>query len=876
MLSVARRDIRSWFGNPVGYVFIVAFVLWSTWSLMTPQFFMTNLANLDTLNAAFPWILLLFVPALTMGAFANERSSGTQELLFTLPASEWTLLLGKYLAAAGIYTIVLAFSITVPIGLTMLGIPDWGQLFCNYLGFWLLGLMLISVALVASQLVNNLAVAWVLGVMFGAIVLYFGWACQLLGLGPAWFFNSPLGQFAEFARGMVPLSGVVLFAGLTAAFLILNHALLRHRTAMAEDLPGVHGTVRCFSLAVGTAALTVIAVHALPRFDGTIERIHSLGAESRRVLASLDAKNPVTVTAFVSENVPQQLIEQKRNLLNLLDQFDSIGGAAVERRVVITEPYSPEARDAEKNYGIQPRTLMSGEAGSASEDTVYLGFVVQAGTEEIVTPFVEPAVPLEYELTRSIRVAANAGRRKVGVLKTDVELYGGFDFQSFRQKQRWQICDELQQQYKVENVDADQDYKQDLDALVVPQASSLSQEQMDRLAKWIEDGHPTLLLEDPAPLDAWGTAADDQKGGARAQLMGQPQGMKGEFGSFLGKFAIGFPRGEVVWDFSGKSFMGGRLPLEFVFVSGQGLDAESSITKGLQNVVLLMAGHIREQKKDGFTFQPLLTMQNPAKLARGARNGVTQKLNLFQFDPFGGGPQINPYAEREQRNGDMVIAARITGKPAEGKQKGVDLIYVGDLDLVGNQFFQIRRQVVDPNLRFDNVTFVLNCIDSLVGDESLTELRKRRPILRKLTRIEESQQQFEADWAEKKQEAESAAKKELADAQKRLDDAVAKIRDNKELDEQAKEIQVQTVQEVENRKFELAKAKIEDDKRARIEEAAHKRDVAKNAINNGYRLFTLILAPLPAMLVGFLTYFRRRARERAIVPQNRMVTGGGK
>jgi hypothetical protein len=149
-------------------------------------------------------------------------------------------------------------------------------------------------------------------------------------------------------------------------------------------------------------------------------------------------------------------------------------------------------------------------------------------------------------------------------------------------------------------------------------------------------------------------------------------------------------------------------------------------------------------------------------------------------------------------------------------------------------------------------------------------------LLRKLTKVEDSQRQFEEAWTGQKQEAENAAKTALADAQKRLDDAVAKIRDNKELDEQAKEIQVQTVQDVENRKFELAKAKIEDDKRASIELAAHKRDVAKNTINNGYRLFTLVLAPLPAVLLGFVTFFKRRARERAIVPQNRMVTGGVK
>ena len=154
------------------------------------------------------------------------------------------------------------------------------------------------------------------------------------------------------------------------------------------------------------------------------------------------------------------------------------------------------------------------------------------------------------------------------------------------------------------------------------------------------------------------------------------------------------------------------------------------------------------------------------------------------------GPQLNPYARHERRNADLDIAVRVQGKPKDDKSKGVNVIYVADLDMVSNQFFQIRRQYTDQNLSFDNVRFVLNCIDTLAGDESLIELRKRRPILRKLSAVENAQRDFDDKWTAEKDKAEADAADALKEAQGRLDQAVAKIRDDAALDEQAKEVKI--------------------------------------------------------------------------------------
>jgi ABC-2 type transport system permease protein len=878
--AVARRDLRSWFGNPTNYLFILLFVAVSAVALMWPAaFFVNNLATLDTWTRVFPLLAVFFVAAATMGMWTSERANGTQELLFTLPANDFDLLLGKFLAYVGVWTVSLLFTLPLPIALSLLGSPDWGQVFANYVGFWLFGTMLVSVSMVGSQLTQNGTLAFILSAIVCSLVVYLGSLLGLFGFN-SWVANGTEGQFSEFARGMIPLSGVVLFLGLCATFLYFNLALLsRRHWRSAGD--GAHGFVRSAGFAVGTLALTVIAVHMLGRFDATSEGIHSLGNESRQLLAGLDQNKTVIIKAYVSDEVPERLVQQRRLLLNLLDQFDSIGGNAVQKDLVIPQPFSPEAREAEANYGIRAQTLpVELAGGSYAEMQVFLGFAVTCGTQEVVTQFIEPGLPLEYELTRSIRVVSNAERKKVGVLKTDVEFAGGMDFQTFQQKQRWLIADELEQQYELENVDPAKDYPDTIACLVVPQPSSLEQEPMDRLQKWILAGKPVLLLEDPMPYNAPGTAADDQKGGMQARMMGGGGPQKGNFDGFLGSIGLRMPKTELVWDTSSRGLFGGQLPMTFVFAGGAGVAADSSITKGLQSAVFMGAGQLLPAGSEGITVQPLVS--SPAPTSQETMNGVVPKYESaqgrndgFLVFNFFGQMQPNPNARLRPVGKRLDLAVRVGGKPA-GAEQSLNLIAFADLDVVGNTFFQIRRQTDEANMRFDNVPLVMNCIDSLAGDESLIELRKRRPILRRLTAVESAQATFELEWSKQKGAAEEESDKALEAAKQRLDEAVDKIRNDTALDEQAKANKIVEVESVENRRFETEKADIEAKKKLRIEEAQYTRDASRRTIYNGYRLFTLLLAPVPALLFGIATFLRRRSRAAAIVPQNRLVRGGVK
>ena len=464
--AVFSREFFSYFGSPTGYVFITLFVFLSALgAFWQERFFQANLANLDQLNLWFPYLLVFLIPSITMTLWADEKRQGTEELLLTLPARDRELVLGKYFAALGIYTVALVFSLSHVVVLFWLGSPDLGMLASAYLGYWLMGAALIPLGLVASQLTDNLTVSFILGAALCALPVFIRQAGAIL-TGDSQRLAEQLSvpeQFRDLSSGVITTGALAYFLALGAAVLYLNIKLAARRRWPTPKL-GWHFGARALCLIAGAAALTVIAGRAGTRADVTSERIHSLSPDTLALLRSIDPHRPVFIQAYLSPEVPRSYLPVRSSLSNLLREYAAIGRERLNVRIVDTVKYSPEAREARERYGINPFRVPASEESAQANNEIFLGLVFSSGGEEFVIPQFDRGLPVEYELTRSIRVVSRAKRKKVGILQTGASLFGGFDFQRRANTSEWSIVSELKKQYEVAQIGAGADYPADVDA----------------------------------------------------------------------------------------------------------------------------------------------------------------------------------------------------------------------------------------------------------------------------------------------------------------------------------------------------------------------------------------------------------------------------
>ena len=881
IIAVFKRNYFSYFSNPAGYVFITLFVLVCAWGeFWQPTFFANNLADLAPLNQLMPYLLLFFIPAITMSTWAEERRLGTDELLLTLPARDSDVVIGKFLAAVGIYTTALVFSLSIVGILYTLGTPDPGVIAATYFGYWLMGVAIAAIGLVASVLSSNVTVAFILGAVFAAIPVFVGYVATMVP--QAWKPTiERLGiprQFGDsFTAGVIPLDGVFYFVTLAFTMLYVNIFLLGRRHWAGGQRSGViwaHSIIRIAAVAIAFISVDILITRHLPmRRDISEEGLSRLSPESLRLVGEISKDRPVYIEAYYTETVPRELVQTKDDLLNKLREFAAESRGSIRLNLVPTELYSAEAREAEKKYGITPRPIVGVEDAKQERDEVFLGVAFTSGLDEVIVPFFDKGLPVEYELARSIRVVSKTSRKKLGVLQTDAKLLGGFDFRSMGQNNEWPVVSELKKQYEVSSVSADTPIPTDLDVLLVAQPSSLTQKQIDNLIAHVKAGKATLLFLDPLPLVDPQISPELPRQSPGGQFGGgPPPEPKGDLSPLLDLLGIDWPTSEIVWDpYSPHPNLGRDLPPEIVFVAkgGGGDDAFNSsqpASAGLQEIVMMFGGQLRA-KSGGPEFIPLL---------RSSRQGGTIPWSRIVTPTMMGGMSINPSAPHSASGIAYTLAARVQGKaatpktsPAEDAAKAkaeapsnasINAIVIADLDMISEQFFELRRRKIE-NLDFDNVTFVLNCVDVLAGDDSYIDLRKRRLAHRTLTKLEEKTKSFVDSQQKESKAAEDAATDQLAAAQKRLDEKIEALRKRTDLDDRTKAVMIANSESVEQRRLDVEKATIDDERRKKL--LASKADTEMNirAIQRDSRLTALLLPPLPAVILGLFVLAVRAGRE---------------
>jgi ABC-2 type transport system permease protein len=889
--AVWKRNVAGYFSGVLGYLFIAVFVVAASVLAFDEKFFVENQCNLDQLSESFPWLLLFIIPAVTMTIWAEEKKLGTDELLFTLPATDAEILTGKYLAAVTVYTVALLFSATLTGVLAYLGDPDWQRVISTYFGYWIAGGALLAAGMFGSVLTSSATVAFILGVLFSAVPIALDWT----GLGRMlgnFGIREPLsvpGNLKDITIGVIPLGSVVYFIALAAFFLYLNAVMIarRHWGGQKDSGMGWQYAVRTISLGVVALCATYVFAVWGGRIDMTSERLYTLSPVTRGVIKQIDPERPVMLQAYVSPRVPEDFVAVRKNLLALLRQYQGIGGKRIDLRIVDTTPFSKEAEEATAG-GVQRREVESERNGRYIRDDIYLGVAVSSGYDRVVIPYLEKGTPIEYELTRAIGTVSKEKRPTVGILTTDAKVMGGMDMSSFRQTPEWRLVRELKKQYVVKEISPDEEIKDDAcDVLIAVLPSSLTQPQMENLVSFVKRGRPTLLFDDPIPyfidpsLQLVPSSPNKPSTGGGMMGMGaQPGGPKADGGralSLLDALGIDWDVESILYDFaSPHPQYTERFPRELVFVTKpegkstndetSGLSQDSVITRGLQEVIVWFGGGIEKRSGSKLEFTPLLRSH------RGTSGIISfNEVAKSSGFPFGGGRSLDFEAAQKKKpdKQEHIIAAAIKSPEAK-KDSGVNAIFVADADLVHDVMFDVwERELLD--LKIDNVLFVLNCVDSLAGNEDYIALRNRRAEQKNLVRIDAEKAQFLGTTQSKVVEANAKAEEALADAKKRMNEELDKLRNDKSIDAGVRDARLRVVEERESRLLTLKEKEIKRDAEETVRQAKSELEQRIDTIENRVKFWAWIIPPIPAIVLGLIMLVRRINDERRGIVSERLV-----
>ena len=694
------------------------------------------------------------------------------------------------------------------------------------------------------------------------------------------------------------------------------------------------------------------------RYDATQGKVSSLSPDTKRIVSNLDSDRPVRIEAFISKSVPETYVKTKRDLTNVLREFSTWGGSKIDMHIhdnLLAS--SDDATRAKEQYGIEGNPITIRTRGQIRQESLFMGAAISCGRDRVIVPFFDRGIPVEYELVRSIATVTKSERKRLGVVRTDAELFGGFSMMGQRPKQL--IIEELEKQYEVEEVDLSSPVKEkQYDVLLVVQPSSLTQPHLDHLIAAIRDGQPTAIFEDPMPIamsSAAGTSEPRRPQGGGMFGGGAPPEPKGNYRALwnlLGIEMVGTPGfadqfdADVIWQvynpYRNKVRVQQITP-EWVFISPEApgavdaFDEQDAITSGLRQVLLLYPGGINQIGARGLEHEPLMMTGDETGTIRPAdlranpvdmdtlkylrtltekryltavriRGTIQDDLSMSdsgspllafasasaqEAEPSAEvtqPPPVNPTSDAQGTSEQTPAATTPESKAGAGGQdsrnRNIDVVFVSDIDMLHSDFLAIRAQpdeMVPWN--FDNVTLILNIVDSLAGNESLIAIRKRQTRHSTLKRVElatedarmavtNERDKFDEGFEKRRKEAEESSRKAQEELQAKVEELRRKAIESGQgnSNELMSAIQRLAIQEANGQR----KAQIE------IEAARKKRDAEVEKIENNleaeidkvqmrYKMYAGFLPIIPPLIVGALVWLIRRHREREGITNARRI-----
>ncbi|MBI3737171.1 ABC transporter permease subunit [Candidatus Sumerlaeota bacterium] len=239
-IAVFKRELSGYFSTPVAYVFIAIFLfLTGIFTFSLGHFYESRQADLGSFFTWHPWLYLFLIPAVSMRLWAEERRSGTVELLMTLPISLWSAVIGKFLAAWVFVGAALALTFPMVLTVVYLGEPDFGVIIAGYAGSFLMAGAYLAIGCCISASTKSQVISFIISVVICFMFLLAGFPAVMdwfLGWAPQWLVDSIDGvsfssHYEGIQRGVVEFKDLIFFGSLIVAWLFACSVLLEAKKA---------------------------------------------------------------------------------------------------------------------------------------------------------------------------------------------------------------------------------------------------------------------------------------------------------------------------------------------------------------------------------------------------------------------------------------------------------------------------------------------------------------------------------------------------------------------------------------------------------------------------------------------------------------------
>jgi ABC-2 type transport system permease protein len=229
-LVISRREIRTYFNSPVAYIVVPVFVIITGYLFFT-QLFLEKQADMRGFFNIMPLLFMFMIPAITMRLLADEKSSGTLELLITMPVRDWEVVVGKFLAAMALLCTAIGLTLVFAITVKSLGPLDRGPAIGGYLGLVLMGGAYVAIGVMASALTRNSIVSFIIAFAISFALYLLGRLTQFLpqSLQKLVAFLSIDGHFENIGRGVVDSRDVIYYLSVMTVCLLIATLSLESR-----------------------------------------------------------------------------------------------------------------------------------------------------------------------------------------------------------------------------------------------------------------------------------------------------------------------------------------------------------------------------------------------------------------------------------------------------------------------------------------------------------------------------------------------------------------------------------------------------------------------------------------------------------------------